>query len=112
MRSDLNGFLRKATIRSGYPVVFMLAGLALASCAHPEGRKDLLAFLQDGTTTKNELRRGLGLHPFGALAAFGPTGSEKRLRDYVYLRRRAVGWTPAAAWCWSSNTMASCVAMH
>jgi hypothetical protein len=32
----------------------MLAGLTLGSCL--EGRKDLLSFLQDGTTTKEEVQ--------------------------------------------------------
>ena len=38
----------------------MLAALALSSCAHPEGRKDLLSFLQDGSTTKNDVVTRIG----------------------------------------------------
>lgn len=46
--------------RFGYSVVCMLARLALGCCAHPEGHKDLLAFLWDGTTTKNEIETRIG----------------------------------------------------
>ena len=38
----------------------MIAGLGVSSCAHPEGHKDLLAFLQDGTTTKNDVETRIG----------------------------------------------------
>ena len=46
--------------RCGYPLVCMLAGLALGSCVHPDGHKDLLAFLQDGTTTKKAVETRIG----------------------------------------------------
>ena len=51
---------RHALLRCGYPLVCILAGLALGSCVHPDGHKDLLAFLQDGTTTKKEVETRIG----------------------------------------------------
>jgi hypothetical protein len=54
------GFRQHVPPRWGYPVVCMLAGLALGSCVHPEGHKDLLGFLQDGTTTKKEVETRIG----------------------------------------------------
>jgi hypothetical protein len=44
----------------GYTLLCILVGLALGSCAHPEGHKDLLAFLQDGATTKDEVHMRMG----------------------------------------------------
>jgi hypothetical protein len=46
--------------RVGYSFIRVLAGLALGCCAHPEGHKDLLAFLQDGGTTKDEVETRIG----------------------------------------------------
>ena len=54
------GFRRNVSQQRGCSSVCMLAGLALCSCAHPEGHKDLLAFLQDGTTTKNQVETRIG----------------------------------------------------
>jgi hypothetical protein len=54
------GFRQHVPLRCGYPFVCMLAVLALCSCTHPEGHKDLLAFLQDGTTTKKEVETRIG----------------------------------------------------
>ena len=41
-------FRQNVSLRCRYFFVCMLAGLGVSSCAHPEGHKDLLAFLQDG----------------------------------------------------------------
>jgi hypothetical protein len=52
-------FRQKVSLRCGCFFVCMLVGLALGSC-HPEGHKDLLAFLQDGSTTNNDVETRLG----------------------------------------------------
>ena len=38
----------------------MLTGLGVSSCAHPEGHKDLLTFLQEEATTKNDVETRMG----------------------------------------------------
>ena len=53
-------FRQNVSLRCGFSFVCMLAGLGVSSCAHSEGHKDLLAFLQDGTTTKNEVETRIG----------------------------------------------------
>jgi hypothetical protein len=52
------GLRENASLRRGYPFICMLVALTLGSCV--EGHKDLLSFLQDGTTTKNEVETRLG----------------------------------------------------
>jgi hypothetical protein len=46
--------------RFGYSLICVLPRLALGCCAHPEGHKDLLAFLRDGRTTKDEVETRIG----------------------------------------------------
>jgi hypothetical protein len=47
------GLRENASLRRSYPFICMLVALTLGSCV--EGHKDLLSFLQDGTTTKGEV---------------------------------------------------------
>ena len=47
------GLRKNASLRCGYSLFCMLVGLTLGTCE--EGHKDLLTFLQDGKTTKDEV---------------------------------------------------------
>ncbi len=103
-------FRQNVSLRCRYFFVCMLAGLGVSSCAHPEGHKDLLAFLQDGTTTKNEVETRIGPASVWGDGHIWTYRIGERPRASIYLRIKVAGRTHATAWCWSSIPMLSCVA--
>ena len=85
---------RHALLRCGYPLVCMLAGLALGSCVHPEGHKDLLAFLQDSTTTKKAVETRIGPASIWGEGRIW-TYRVGEATDGFYLSEKKSGWSDA-----------------